>query len=124
MPIQFSDFLERLVLIGGPCVIESEEHVRFMAGAIRDSLPAGTPFVFKASFDKANRTSASAYRGPGMVEGLRRNVRVADNKLMHVHVERTGEGPAATMGTVLKQLPNDFTLGSPGGRPFAPQCRL
>lgn len=71
MPIQFSDFLEKLVLIGGPCVIESEHHVQFMARAIRDSIPAGTPFVFKASYDKANRTSASAYRGPGLVEGLR-----------------------------------------------------
>src|SRR5678815_5652760 len=71
MPIQFSDFLEGLVLIGGPCVIESEAHVQFMAGAIRDSIPAGTPYVFKASYDKANRTSASAFRGPGLTEGLR-----------------------------------------------------
>jgi len=71
MPIQFSDFLERLVLIAGPCVIESEAHVQFMARAIRDSLPPGTAYVFKASYDKANRTSASAYRGPGLVEGLR-----------------------------------------------------
>ena len=71
MPIQFGDFSEGLVLIGGPCVIESAEHVQFMARAIRDSIPAGTPYVFKASYDKANRTSASAYRGPGLIEGLR-----------------------------------------------------
>jgi 2-dehydro-3-deoxyphosphooctonate aldolase (KDO 8-P synthase) len=71
MPIQFSDFLGSLVLIGGPCVIESEGHVQFMVRAIRDSIPAGAPYVFKASFDKANRTSASAFRGPGLVEGLR-----------------------------------------------------
>ena len=57
--------------------------------------------------DIPGSSPAQRARNTGMVEGLRRNIRVADNKLMHVHVERTGEGPAATMGTVLKQLPND-----------------
>ena len=57
-----------LVLIAGPCVIESEEHVHRMACGIRDAVG---PFVFKASFDKANRTSGAAYRGPGLREGLR-----------------------------------------------------
>jgi 2-dehydro-3-deoxyphosphooctonate aldolase (KDO 8-P synthase) len=57
-----------LVLIAGPCVIESEEHVRFLAGEIRKI--AG-PFIFKASFDKANRSSVRSYRGPGFKEGLR-----------------------------------------------------
>jgi 2-dehydro-3-deoxyphosphooctonate aldolase (KDO 8-P synthase) len=55
-------------LIAGPCVIESEEHVHFLANRIREI--AGH-FVFKASFDKANRSSASSYRGPGLDEGLR-----------------------------------------------------
>jgi 2-dehydro-3-deoxyphosphooctonate aldolase (KDO 8-P synthase) len=58
-----------LVLIAGPCVIESEVHVHRMAHGIRDAV--GGDFVFKASFDKANRTSLDAYRGPGLVEGLR-----------------------------------------------------
>jgi 2-dehydro-3-deoxyphosphooctonate aldolase (KDO 8-P synthase) len=57
-----------IALIAGTCVIESQEHVRFMAHAIREI--AG-PFVFKASFDKANRTSVTAFRGPGLKEGLR-----------------------------------------------------
>jgi 2-dehydro-3-deoxyphosphooctonate aldolase (KDO 8-P synthase) len=57
-----------LVLIAGPCVIESEEHVRRMACSIRELVG---DFVFKASFDKANRTSGEAYRGPGLREGLR-----------------------------------------------------
>lgn len=57
-----------IALIAGPCVIESEEHVHFMANAIHEI--AG-PFVFKASFDKANRTSLSGFRGPGLKEGLR-----------------------------------------------------
>jgi 2-dehydro-3-deoxyphosphooctonate aldolase (KDO 8-P synthase) len=57
-----------LLIIAGPCVIESEEHVWRMAEAIRNI--AGD-FIFKASFDKANRTSIRSYRGPGMREGLR-----------------------------------------------------
>jgi len=57
-----------LGLIAGPCVIESEEHVHRMAHAIRQAVG---DFVFKASFDKANRTSITAYRGPGLREGLR-----------------------------------------------------
>jgi 2-dehydro-3-deoxyphosphooctonate aldolase (KDO 8-P synthase) len=68
--IDFSQFGggRPLVLIAGPCVIESEEHVHRMARAIGEI--AG-PFVFKASFDKANRTSLTGYRGPGLREGLR-----------------------------------------------------
>jgi 2-dehydro-3-deoxyphosphooctonate aldolase (KDO 8-P synthase) len=66
--IEFSDFSKRLVLIAGPCVIESEEHVHRMARGIGEAVG---DFVFKASFDKANRTSGSSYRGPGMREGLR-----------------------------------------------------
>ena len=62
---------ERLVLIAGPCVIESETHAlelgRRIAAVARN---ARVPYIFKASFDKANRTSASSYRGPGMEEGL------------------------------------------------------
>jgi len=70
MAIEFSAFGagRPLVLIAGPCVIESEEHVHRMARGIRD---AAGDFVFKASFDKANRTSLGAYRGPGVAEGLR-----------------------------------------------------
>jgi 2-dehydro-3-deoxyphosphooctonate aldolase (KDO 8-P synthase) len=57
-----------LVLIAGPCVIESEEHVHFLAEEIRRI--AGQ-FIFKASFDKANRSSIASYRGPGLKEGVR-----------------------------------------------------
>ena len=72
MPIEFADFGKRLVLIAGPCVIESEEHVHLMARGIRRAVGEFVDgFVFKASFDKANRTSVGAYRGPGLKEGLR-----------------------------------------------------
>ena len=57
-----------LVLIAGPCVIESEEHVHFLAGEIRKIVGQ---FIFKASFDKANRSSLASYRGPGLKEGVR-----------------------------------------------------
>jgi 2-dehydro-3-deoxyphosphooctonate aldolase (KDO 8-P synthase) len=57
-----------LVLVAGPCVIESEEHVHLLAGEIRKI--AGQ-FIFKASFDKANRSSLASYRGPGLKEGVR-----------------------------------------------------
>lgn len=55
-------------LIAGPCVIESEHHVHFLAREIRKI--AGE-FIFKASFDKANRSSVTSYRGPGPADGLR-----------------------------------------------------
>ncbi len=57
-----------LALIAGPCVIESEEHVHFLAREIKKAVG---DFIFKASFDKANRSSVNAYRGPGLKEGLR-----------------------------------------------------
>jgi 2-dehydro-3-deoxyphosphooctonate aldolase (KDO 8-P synthase) len=60
-----------LALIGGPCVIESREHTLRMADAIaRLCRPRDIPFVFKTSFDKANRTSINSYRGPGLTDGL------------------------------------------------------
>ncbi|MCC7184642.1 MAG: 3-deoxy-8-phosphooctulonate synthase [Acidobacteria bacterium] len=61
-----------LVLIAGPCVIESPGHVVELGGAIAAiAKRVGLPYVFKASFDKANRTSASSFRGPGLTEGLK-----------------------------------------------------
>lgn len=68
-----------LALLGGPCAIESEEFTVDMAHAIKgvcDRL--GVPYVFKASYDKANRSSIDSYRGPGLEEGLRILARVKD----------------------------------------------
>ncbi|HEY6333972.1 MAG TPA: 3-deoxy-8-phosphooctulonate synthase [Blastocatellia bacterium] len=60
-----------LFLIAGPCVIESRDHAFRMAEAIRDTAAKfGIPYIFKASYDKANRTSIKSHRGPGMQEGL------------------------------------------------------
>jgi 2-dehydro-3-deoxyphosphooctonate aldolase (KDO 8-P synthase) len=60
-----------LALIGGPCVIESLEHCLALGRAILEiSQKVGIPYIFKASFDKANRSSVHSYRGPGLEEGL------------------------------------------------------
>ncbi|MCU1322026.1 MAG: kdsA [Acidobacteriaceae bacterium] len=62
----------QLFLIAGPCVIESEVHARKMADSIqRITADLGIPYIFKASYDKANRTSIRSFRGPGLVEGCR-----------------------------------------------------
>ncbi len=60
------------VLIGGPCALENEAHARMMAEKIIEiTTSLGIPYIFKASYDKANRSSLGGYRGPGMDEGLR-----------------------------------------------------
>ena len=62
----------KLFLIAGPCVLEGEAHALELAMAIQEITGRlGVPYVFKASFDKANRTSVSSFRGPGLEEGAR-----------------------------------------------------
>ena len=74
-----------LFLIAGPCVIESEEHAIKMAECITGVARAlKIPYIFKASYDKANRTSVKSYRGPGLKEGLRILRQVADT--VHIPV--------------------------------------
>ncbi len=68
-----------LFLIAGPCVIESEEHAIRMAEIVKGvTRSLNFPFIFKASYDKANRTSIRSYRGPGLKEGLRILKKVKD----------------------------------------------
>ena len=68
----------RLFLIAGPCVIESETHARGVAEALqRITADLGVPYIFKASCDKANRTSVKSFRGPGLAEGTRILGRIA-----------------------------------------------
>jgi 2-dehydro-3-deoxyphosphooctonate aldolase (KDO 8-P synthase) len=62
----------KLFLIAGPCVIESETHARTLADAIQKiAADLHIPYIFKASYDKANRTSIRSFRGPGLIEGAR-----------------------------------------------------
>jgi 2-dehydro-3-deoxyphosphooctonate aldolase (KDO 8-P synthase) len=75
-PVQIGDVAigggNPLALIAGPCVIEGEAHARSIALALAEiTRRLNVPFIFKASFDKANRTSGKAFRGPGLAEGLR-----------------------------------------------------
>ena len=98
----------QLLLIAGPCVIESEAHALGLARAIRGiAARAGVPFIFKASFDKANRTSARSFRGPGVREGLGTLRRVRDEAgvavLTDIH-EPSQAAPAAAVADVL-QIP-------------------
>ena len=68
-----------LVLIGGPCAIENEKHALMTAERLaRIASDRKVPFVYKSSYDKANRFSVNSYRGPGLVEGLRILRRVRD----------------------------------------------
>ena len=97
-----------LVLIAGPCVIESEAHATGLAMAIRDlAFRRGVPFIFKASYDKANRTSIGSYRGPGLAEGLRVLGRIKADVgvpiLTDIH-EPAHAAPAAEVADVL-QIP-------------------
>jgi 2-dehydro-3-deoxyphosphooctonate aldolase (KDO 8-P synthase) len=96
------------VLIAGPCVIESAAHAADMARAIRDiAARRHVPFIFKASYDKANRTSVSSYRGPGLAEGLRILKRIKTDVgvpvLTDIH-EAAHADPAADVVDVL-QIP-------------------
>jgi 2-dehydro-3-deoxyphosphooctonate aldolase (KDO 8-P synthase) len=97
-----------LVLVGGPCVIESEAHAVELGGAIADiARRRGVPYIFKASFDKANRTSVRSFRGPGLEAGLKVlaevKARVGVPVLTDIH-EAGQAGAAAEVADVL-QIP-------------------
>ena len=97
-----------LALIAGPCVIESESHALQIAETVAAiAARCGVPFIFKASYDKANRTSGNAFRGPGLEEGLRVLAavkrRVGAPILTDIH-DAIQAGPAAEVADVL-QIP-------------------
>lgn len=97
-----------LAVMAGPCVIESEDHLLRMAERIQQICArVGIPLIFKASYDKANRTSISSFRGPGLEEGLRifRNVkeRFGLPILTDIHTEEQA-GAAAEVCDLL-QIP-------------------
>ena len=96
-----------LALIAGPCVIESEEHVHTLASAL--STLAGElkiPFVFKASFDKANRSSVNSYRGPGLKEGLRILKSVRDRGIaVLTDIHDPSQAAAAAEAVDILQIP-------------------
>jgi 2-dehydro-3-deoxyphosphooctonate aldolase (KDO 8-P synthase) len=96
------------VLIAGPCVLESEDHATNLAGALIEATRrVQIPFIFKASYDKANRTSHSSFRGPGLSQGLRIlaaiKARYGVPILTDIHEPRQAD-PAAEVADVL-QIP-------------------
>jgi 2-dehydro-3-deoxyphosphooctonate aldolase (KDO 8-P synthase) len=92
-----------LALIAGPCVIENEEHVQFLARKIKRAVG---DFIFKASFDKANRTSMHSYRGPGLKEGLRilAGLKAEGFKILTDIHEPSQAGPVAEVADII-QIP-------------------
>ncbi len=97
-----------LFLIAGPCVIESEAHARSMAERIsKIAADVGVPYIFKASYDKANRSSVTAFRGPGLSEGLRILAKIKSDLclpiLTDIH-DASQAAPAAEVADIL-QIP-------------------
>jgi 2-dehydro-3-deoxyphosphooctonate aldolase (KDO 8-P synthase) len=97
-----------LFLIAGPCVIESESHARTMAERVsKIASDCGVPYIFKASYDKANRSSLKAFRGPGLAEGLRILAKIKSDLhlpiLADIH-DASQAAPAAEVADIL-QIP-------------------
>jgi 2-dehydro-3-deoxyphosphooctonate aldolase (KDO 8-P synthase) len=94
-----------LFLIAGPCVIESEEHAIRMAEIIKGVTRAlSFPFIFKASYDKANRTSIRSFRGPGIKEGLRILRKIKDELQIPVLTDVHEVGDVAKVAEVVDVL--------------------
>lgn len=97
-----------LFLIAGPCVIESEEHALKMAEAIAAvARKLHVPYIFKASYDKANRTSLKSFRGPGLEEGLRilRKVKERTGVPVLTDVHEAKDVPAVADAVDVVQIP-------------------
>lgn len=97
-----------LFLIAGPCVIESESHARMIAEHVaKIAGELGVPYIFKASYDKANRSSLKGFRGPGLTEGLRILAKIKSDLrlpiLTDIH-EACQAAPAAEVADIL-QIP-------------------
>lgn len=94
-----------LFLIAGPCVIESEQLALDTAGALKEMTTAlGIPFIYKSSYDKANRTSSQSYRGPGIEEGLRILQKVKDQIGVPVLTDVHEDTPLAEVAAVVDVL--------------------
>jgi 2-dehydro-3-deoxyphosphooctonate aldolase (KDO 8-P synthase) len=92
-------------LIAGPCVIESESLVIDVAGRLKEMTTAlKIPFIFKASFDKANRSSRSSFRGPGLQEGLKTLGKVREQIGVPVLTDVHEDTPLAEVAAVVDVL--------------------
>ena len=92
-----------LALVAGPCVIESAEHCHLIARSVR---AVAGPFVFKASFDKANRSSLQSYRGPGLEEGVRILASIRELGLpVLTDIHEPAQAEAAAVAADILQIP-------------------
>jgi 2-dehydro-3-deoxyphosphooctonate aldolase (KDO 8-P synthase) len=101
-----------LFLIAGPCVIESEKHALMMAERVgKIAGDVGVPYIFKASYDKANRSSGKAFRGPGLTEGLRILAKIkADLRLpILTDIHEAGQAAQAAEVADILQIPAFLT---------------
>jgi len=98
--------LERpFFLIAGPCVVESEQLQMDVAGALREiTASLGIPFIFKSSYDKANRSSGTSFRGPGMDKGLEILAKVKRDLGVPVLTDVHGEAEIAAVASVVDVL--------------------
>ena len=112
LPFQIGDISvgggHPFVFIGGPCVIESERHATDLAielAAIAARLKV--PFIFKASYDKANRTSGRSFRGPGLIEGLRvlASIKARTHVPILTDIHETSQAAAAAEVADVLQIP-------------------
>jgi 2-dehydro-3-deoxyphosphooctonate aldolase (KDO 8-P synthase) len=97
-----------LVLIAGPCVIESAQHALDTAAAIRDiARRCGVPVIFKASYDKANRTSRTSFRGPGLDTGLTilADIKARTGLPVLTDIHQADHAPAAAAVVDVLQIP-------------------
>jgi 2-dehydro-3-deoxyphosphooctonate aldolase (KDO 8-P synthase) len=96
---------QRFFLIAGPCVVESEQLQMDTAGALRDiTRELGIPFIFKSSFDKANRSSGSSFRGPGIEAGLEILAKVKRELQVPVLTDVHSEDQIAAVAAVVDVL--------------------
>ncbi|MFZ5622790.1 MAG: 3-deoxy-8-phosphooctulonate synthase [Pseudomonadota bacterium] len=94
-----------IFLIAGPCVIESEQLALDTAGALKEmTVKLGIPFIYKSSFDKANRSSTQSFRGPGMDEGLRILQKVKEQIGVPVLTDVHEDTPLAEVAAVVDVL--------------------
>jgi 2-dehydro-3-deoxyphosphooctonate aldolase (KDO 8-P synthase) len=97
-----------LFLIAGPCVIESEAHARKIAEQVaRIAADAGVPYIYKASYDKANRSSVNSFRGPGLTEGLQILRKIKEDLKLPIlsDIHEAAQAPLAAEVCDILQIP-------------------
>ena len=111
-PIRVGDiaigFGSPLILMAGPCVIEDEAHTSAIAAALLDiTRRVGIPLIFKASYDKANRTSGRSFRGPGLADGLRvlAGIKTRHNLPIVTDIHEPAQAAAAAEVADILQIP-------------------